>query len=89
MSIVLDVVRWAAPMTLAGWATVPGRDDLWHAFADDDGTARPVRSRCDRATLLATGPDNLERVPRGRPCVPCLLAATEELPHVGRMGPSS
>lgn len=74
---------------VSGWANAPSGDLSWHAFvADEDGT-EPVRSRCGGAELPAAGIADLERVPLGRPCLACLLAATEELPQVGRMGTMS
>jgi hypothetical protein len=73
-----------------GWATVSSdADEEWHAFAADDDSARPVPAQCARITLPAAGLDDLEPVPRGRPCFACLIAATEELPPVGRMGSAS
>lgn len=76
-------------MTLTGWATVPGDDECWHAFAATEGTESQVTSRCGVAELSAACLADLERVPRGRPCVTCLLTVTAKLPPVGRMGSAS
>lgn len=75
-------------MTLSGWAALPGAE-LWHAFLVDEGAVRPVTSRCGGVVLAAAGVADIERVPRGRPCVTCLLKVTARLPPVGRMGSAS
>jgi hypothetical protein len=69
----------------AGWATAAG-DALWHSFAVVDDGAEPTLSRCTTVTLPVADVDRLVAVPRGRPCFACLIAATEPLPRVGRMG---
>lgn len=65
---------------MIGWATVPDGGDEWHAFAGERGES--MTSRCARVTLPAGQVGELERVPRGRPCFPCLIEATETLPQV-------
>jgi hypothetical protein len=73
-----------------GWATVPSDEgEPWHAFAADDQSTAPVPAQCAQATLPAGRVDDLERVPRGRPCFGCLIAVTEDMPPVSRMGSAS
>lgn len=72
------------PVTVAGWATTPSGDD-WHAFTVENPD-KPVTSRCGEAELPAACLLDLERVPRGRPCLDCLLIVTADTPDPGRMG---
>lgn len=77
-------------MIRTGWAIVPGDEGgAWHAFAADDDSVEPAPAQCAEITLPAVSLDDLELVPRGRPCFACLLAVTEDLPPVGRMGSAS
>lgn len=77
-------------MTRTGWATGPDDDaGRWHSFAGVEDAAAPLRSRCAAVTLPAGCADDLVPVPGGRACFECLMAATEHLLHVGRMGPAS
>lgn len=77
-------------MIRTGWAIVPSDEGAaWHAFAADDDRAEPVLAQCAEITLPAVSLGDLEAVPRGRPCFVCLIAVTEDLLPVGRMGSAS
>lgn len=76
-------------MSVTGWATAPSaHDGVWHAFATDMDSPESI-SACGEVILPAASAEDLEQVPRGRPCLVCLMSVTEDLPPVGRMGSAS